>query len=59
MAARTTATGATKRPDDDIERMRSFNRCWTEVLGLLDQDLLSTEHSLAEARVIFELTQRT
>lgn len=59
MAARTTATGATKRPDDDIERMRSFNRCWTEVLGLLDQGLLSTEHSLAEARVIFELAQRT
>jgi len=41
-----------------VSRIRSFNRNWTEVLGLLDQGLLKTEHSLAEARVIFELAQR-
>ncbi|HSM45727.1 MAG TPA: helix-turn-helix domain-containing GNAT family N-acetyltransferase [Acidimicrobiia bacterium] len=41
-----------------VSRIRSFNRSWTEVLGLLDQGLLKTEHSLAEARVIFELAQR-
>ncbi len=41
-----------------IERVRSFNRTWTEVLGLLHQGLLQTEHTLAEARVIFELAQR-
>lgn len=35
-----------------------FNRGWTEVLGLLDQGLLETEYTLAEARVIFELAQR-
>ncbi|MCU1361648.1 MAG: hypothetical protein JWN99_2937 [Ilumatobacteraceae bacterium] len=41
-----------------VDRIRAFNRGWTEVLGLLDQGLLDTEHSLAEARVIFELAQR-
>jgi DNA-binding MarR family transcriptional regulator/GNAT superfamily N-acetyltransferase len=41
-----------------VEQVRSFNRTWTEVLGLLDQGLLETEHSLAEARVLFELAQR-
>lgn len=44
--------------DDTIARIRQFNRRWTEVLGLLDHGLLQTEHSLAEARVIFELAQR-
>ena len=40
------------------DRVRSFNRRWTEVLGLLDQALLETEYTLAEARVIFELAQK-
>lgn len=44
--------------DDSIATVREFNRGWTEVLGLLDRGLLETEHSLAEARVIFELAQR-
>lgn len=43
---------------DTVARIRGFNRTWTEVLGLLDQGLLRTDHSLAEARVIFELAQR-
>lgn len=37
--------------------MRTFNRRWTEVLGLLDKDLLQTDHSLAEARILFELAR--
>ena len=41
-----------------VDRVRAFNRGWTEVLGLLDDGLLATEHSLAEARVIFVLAQR-
>lgn len=41
-----------------VSRIRSFNRGWTEILGLLDQGLLATDYSLAEARVIFELAQR-
>ena len=40
---------------DTIERIRAFNRSWTEVLGLLDPHLLDTEHTLTEARVLFEL----
>lgn len=43
---------------DTVERVRKFSRTWTEVIGLLDQGLLETEHSLTEARVIFELAQR-
>ena len=41
-----------------VDQVRAFNRGWTEVLGLLDEGLLATEHTLAEARVIFELAQR-
>lgn len=41
-----------------VERVREFNRGWTQVLELLDQGLLKTEHSLAEARVLFELAHR-
>jgi DNA-binding MarR family transcriptional regulator/GNAT superfamily N-acetyltransferase len=40
---------------DDVSRVRRFNRRWTEVLGLLGHGLLATDHSLTEARVIFEL----
>jgi len=43
-------------PDREaVERVRAFNRSWTEVLGLLEQHLLDTEHTLTEARVLFEL----
>ena len=41
-----------------VDRIRAFNRNWTEVLGLLDRRVLATEHTLAEARVLFELAQR-
>lgn len=41
-----------------VDRIRAFNRGWTEILGLLDQGLLDTEYTLTEARVIFELAQR-
>ncbi len=44
--------------DDAIGTVRTFNRHWTEVLGPLDEGLLQTEHSLTEARVIFELAGR-
>src|SRR5262245_50423138 len=49
---------ASGRETDDIERVRSFNRGWVKVLGLLDQGLLRTEYSLTEARAIFELAQQ-
>ena len=41
--------------DDTVERVRAFNRSWTEVLGLLDRHLLDTDHTLTEARILFEL----
>jgi DNA-binding MarR family transcriptional regulator/GNAT superfamily N-acetyltransferase len=44
-----------RRATDTIERIRAFNRSWTEVLGLLDRHLLDTDHTLTEARVLFEL----
>jgi DNA-binding MarR family transcriptional regulator/GNAT superfamily N-acetyltransferase len=44
-----------KPPHEAIERIRAFNRSWTEVLGLLDRHLLDTDHTLTEARVLFEL----
>jgi DNA-binding MarR family transcriptional regulator/GNAT superfamily N-acetyltransferase len=42
----------------DIDTVRSFNRFWTERIGLLQAGLLDTPYSLTEARVLFELGQR-
>jgi DNA-binding MarR family transcriptional regulator/GNAT superfamily N-acetyltransferase len=38
-----------------VAAVRSFNRFWTEQIGLLNAGLLDTSYSLTEARVIFEL----
>jgi len=42
---------------ETIERLRAFNRRWTEVLGLLGRHLLDTRFSLTEGRVLYELAQ--
>lgn len=42
-----------------VDAVRSFNRSWTRLAGLLRAGLLDTPHSLTEARVIFELAQRS
>jgi DNA-binding MarR family transcriptional regulator/GNAT superfamily N-acetyltransferase len=39
-----------ERSAETVERIRAFNRSWTEQLGLLDRHLLDTE-----ARILFEL----
>jgi DNA-binding MarR family transcriptional regulator/GNAT superfamily N-acetyltransferase len=44
--------------DDPVAAIRSFNRFWTNQIGLLRSGLLDTPYSLTEARVIFELAQR-
>jgi len=38
-----------------IPGIRAFNRWYTDWIGLLDQDLLNSGWSLAEARLIYEI----
>lgn len=37
------------------EEFRSFNRFYTSVIGLLDQHILNSNYTLAEARILYEL----
>jgi DNA-binding MarR family transcriptional regulator/GNAT superfamily N-acetyltransferase len=39
----------------DVGAFRQFNRMYTRIIGTLQEGLLNTEYSLAEARVIYEL----
>lgn len=43
------------RIQDEIEVIRGFNRYYTNVLGLLDQDILDSDYSLSEARILNEI----
>ena len=40
---------------EHIFEMREFNRFYTDLIGLLDNHLLNSDYSLAEARVLFEI----
>jgi DNA-binding MarR family transcriptional regulator len=40
---------------DLIPEIRAFNRWYTDLIGLLDQHLLDSDWSLAEARLLFEI----
>lgn len=39
-----------------IEKVRSFNRFYTNIIGLLDQHFLDTPYSLTEGRVLYEIS---
>jgi DNA-binding MarR family transcriptional regulator/GNAT superfamily N-acetyltransferase len=57
MAAMATTT-ATTVPAEAVAAIRAFNRFYTARIGVLRDGLLATEHSLPEARVLFELGHR-
>jgi len=38
-----------------IDKIRSFNRFYTNIIGLLDQHFLDSPFSLTEGRVLFEI----
>jgi DNA-binding MarR family transcriptional regulator len=40
---------------DLIEKIRSFNRFYTNIIGLLDQHFLDSPFSLTEGRVLYEI----
>lgn len=42
---------------EHIAEIRSFNRFYTKVIGLLEEGMHKTSHTLAEARVIYELNK--
>jgi DNA-binding MarR family transcriptional regulator len=45
-----------KRDQEVIEQIRSFNRYYTNVIGLLDQHFLESPFSLTEGRVLYEIS---
>jgi DNA-binding MarR family transcriptional regulator/GNAT superfamily N-acetyltransferase len=42
----------------EIAKFRHFNRMYTRYIGTLNEGLLNSEYSLAEARVLYELANR-
>jgi len=42
-----------------IYDIRQFNRFYTKVLGLFNNQILDTDYSLTETRILFEISERT
>lgn len=41
----------------DVAQVRAFNRFYTKIIGLLEEGMHQTMHSLSEARVIYEISK--
>lgn len=46
------------KAENAIAEIREFNRFYTNIISILDQSVLSSGHSLAEARILFELERQ-
>jgi DNA-binding MarR family transcriptional regulator/GNAT superfamily N-acetyltransferase len=44
--------------EQQVEAVRSFNRFYTNVIGLLGEGMVGTDLTLSEARVLFDVAQR-
>jgi DNA-binding MarR family transcriptional regulator/GNAT superfamily N-acetyltransferase len=55
------STPKTPPPDviTEVAKFRHFNRMYTRYIGTLNEGLLNSDYSLAEARILYELATRT
>jgi DNA-binding MarR family transcriptional regulator len=46
-----------RRDQELIDKIRRFNRFYTNIIGLLDRHFLDTPYSFTEGRVLYEISQ--
>ena len=44
-----------RRRQELVDRIRAFNRFYTDIIGLLDQHFLNSPFSLTEGRILYEI----